>query len=93
MKYERFEDLPVWRTAIELALKAYRLTRDRFFNQPGDLRDQLRRASLSASNNIAEGFERLDGGIAGLLVYRQGIGGRDTLGICFTERFPEAGHL
>jgi len=44
MKYERFEDLPVRRTAMELVLKVYRLTRDRFFDQPGDLRDLLRRA-------------------------------------------------
>jgi hypothetical protein len=58
MKYERFEDLPVWKDAIELSVRVYTLTKDRFFNQPGDLRGQLRRASLSVSNNIAEGFER-----------------------------------
>ncbi|HRZ16842.1 MAG TPA: four helix bundle protein, partial [Candidatus Hydrogenedentes bacterium] len=58
MKYARFEDLPVWKSALELARRVYALTRDRFFSQPGDLRDQLRRAALSVSNNIAEGFER-----------------------------------
>ena len=58
MKYERFEDLPVWQAGIELAKRVYDLTRDRFFDQAGDLRGQLRRASLSVSNNIAEGFER-----------------------------------
>lgn len=58
MKYERFEDLPVWKAAIELAKRIYVLTRNRFFSQPGDLRDQIRRASLSVSNHIAEGFER-----------------------------------
>jgi len=58
MKYERFEDLPVWKVSVDLARKVYRLTRDRVFSQPGDLRDQLRRAALSMSNNIAEGFER-----------------------------------
>lgn len=56
MKYERFEDLPVWKLAIEIALRVYKLTRERFFTQPGDLRGQLRRSSLSISNNIAEGF-------------------------------------
>jgi four helix bundle protein len=58
MKYERFEDLPVWKAAADLAHRVYALTRNRFFAQPGDLCDQLRRASLSVSNNIAEGFER-----------------------------------
>ena len=58
MKYKRFEDLPVWQTAIEMGVKVYRLTEDRFFHQPGDLQDQLRRSSLSVSQNIAEGFER-----------------------------------
>ena len=27
MKYERFEDLPVWQAAVELAPRVYRLTR------------------------------------------------------------------
>ena len=58
MKYTKFEDLPAWKAAIDLAGRVYRLTRCGFFAQPGDLRDQLRRAALSVSNNIAEGFER-----------------------------------
>jgi len=94
MKYERFEDLPVWKTAIELALGVYRMTRDRFFNQPGDLRDQLRRASLSVSNNIAEGFER--GSTAELLAFlyiARGSAGETRSMLCFLERCPEAAHL
>ena len=67
MKYERFEDLPVWKAAQELGRRIYALTRNRFFSQPGDLRDQLRRAALSISNNVAEGFER--GSTAELLAY------------------------
>jgi four helix bundle protein len=67
MKYARFEDLPVWKAAVELAERVYGCTRRRFFSQPGDLRDQLRRAALSVSNNIAEGFER--GSTAELLAY------------------------
>lgn len=58
MKYARFEELPVWQAAIDLADQVYVLTRRRFFAQPGDLCDQFRRAALSVSNNIAEGFER-----------------------------------
>jgi hypothetical protein len=58
MKYARFEDLPVWQAAVDLALRAYELTKRPEFRRPGDLADQLRRAALSVSNNIAEGFER-----------------------------------
>ena len=67
MKYSRFEDLPVWKNAIELAERVFQLTKGRFFSQPGDLRDQLRRAALSISNNVAEGFER--GTTAELLMF------------------------
>lgn len=56
--YKRFEDLPVWQAAIDLGLKVFALTEDRVFDYQGDLRSQLRRAALSVSNNIAEGFER-----------------------------------
>ena len=58
MQYRRFEDLPVWRDSIELARSMYEFTAlDLFRRHPG-LRDQLERAALSVSNNIAEGFER-----------------------------------
>ncbi|MCL6503950.1 MAG: four helix bundle protein [Pirellulales bacterium] len=67
MKYERFEQLPLWKAAADLAERVYAATRHRFFAQPSDLRDQLRRAALSVSNNIAEGFER--GSIAELLAF------------------------
>lgn len=58
MNYKRFEDLPVWQAAIDLADRIYTLTEAKFYSQSGDLKDQIRRASLSISNNIAEGFER-----------------------------------
>src|SRR5262249_15713424 len=68
IKYDRFEHLPVWKAAIDLAARVYALTSERFFAQSGDLRDQIRRAaSLSVSNNIAEGFER--GSTAELLAF------------------------
>jgi len=94
MKYERFEDLPVWKTAMELALGVYELTKDRFFNQPGDLADQLRRAGLSVSNNTAEGFER--GSTAELLAYlyiARGSAGETRSMLCFLERCADAAHL
>lgn len=94
MTYERFEDLPVWNAAIDLAYRVYVLTRNRFFAQPGDLRDQLRRAALSVSNNIAEGFER--GSTAELLAFlyiARGSAGEVRSMLQFIDRAPEAAHL
>ncbi len=58
MTYQRFEDLPVWQKAAEL----YELTEDLLENEKFQasrgFRDQIDRAALSVSNNIAEGFER-----------------------------------
>lgn len=58
MKYDRFEQLPVWQAAMELAHRVYAVTEHRAFSMDGDLRSQIRCAALSVSNNIAEGFER-----------------------------------
>jgi four helix bundle protein len=58
MKYKRFEDLPVWQDAIELAVRVFALTSRSAFRGHYDLRDQLERSAVSISNNIAEGFER-----------------------------------
>ena len=56
--YKRFEDLPVWNAAIDFAVRVFKLTEHPSFKYKGDLVNQLRRAALSVSNNIAEGFER-----------------------------------
>jgi four helix bundle protein len=58
-KYERFEDLPVWQEAARLYNRVLDL-----FEQFGSLfsagyRNQMDRAALSVSNNVAEGFERV----------------------------------
>ena len=58
MKYDRFEQLPVWQAAMTLAEKVYALTDHRAFGRVRELKDQIHRAALSVSNNIAEGFER-----------------------------------
>lgn len=58
MKYSRFEELPVWKAAIELAVKVYDLTGRPAFKTRYSLKDQIERAAVSVSNNIAEGFER-----------------------------------
>ncbi len=58
MKYDRFDDLPVWQSAIQLAAGVYALTEEQEFQKRYSLRDQIERAAVSVSNNIAEGFER-----------------------------------
>jgi four helix bundle protein len=58
MTYERFEDLPVWKEAAALAAVMFRWSSKPVFRGKGDLSNQIQRAALSISNNIAEGFER-----------------------------------
>ncbi len=58
MKYERFEQLPVWKASISLAVQTYSITETAAFKSRYSLRDQIERAAVSVSNNIAEGFER-----------------------------------
>ena len=58
MTYQRFEDLPVWQKAAELYELTEDLLADDSFRVTYGFRDQLDRAALSVSNNIAEGFER-----------------------------------
>jgi four helix bundle protein len=58
MKYSRFEDLPVWQAASDLALGIFTLGEKTPLRRHRSLRDQIERAALSVSNNIAEGFER-----------------------------------
>jgi four helix bundle protein len=58
MKYNHFEELPVWQDAIELAIKIFELTAKPEFKHQFRLKDQIESAGISISNNIAEGFER-----------------------------------
>lgn len=68
MKYQRFEDLPVWKAAPDLSVQVLELTRHVNFERKGDLRSQLQRAAISVGNNIAEGFEQ-HGGTDHISVY------------------------
>ncbi|HQZ94975.1 MAG TPA: four helix bundle protein [Pyrinomonadaceae bacterium] len=58
MKYSTFEELPVWQASTRFALNVFEFTSKNDFRGLGDTKNQLERASLSISNNIAEGFER-----------------------------------
>ncbi len=55
MTIHRFEDLKVWQKAQDLAVLVYQNFSD---IKDFGFRDQITRASVSISNNIAEGFER-----------------------------------
>jgi four helix bundle protein len=57
-KIEKFEDLEVWKSAIDCANYIYTLTSTGQFSKDFVLRDQIRRAGVSVFSNIAEGFER-----------------------------------
>jgi four helix bundle protein len=56
MKYERFEQLPVWQAAADLAAKLFEWTQHPAFRGKRDLANQLQRASLSVSSIIAKGL-------------------------------------
>jgi four helix bundle protein len=58
MKYQQFEDLPVWKDSANLARVMFELTEHDLFRRHLGFHDQMDRAVLSISNNIAEGFER-----------------------------------
>lgn len=58
MKFERFEDLPVWKDSVTMAVSIFKVTKDQRFVGQGDIVSQIQRTGLSVSNNIAEGFER-----------------------------------
>ena len=56
-KIERFEDLEIWKEAVAVGVDTYNLTSQGKLKNDYSSKDQLRRAAISISNNIAEGFE------------------------------------
>ena len=53
-----FEDLIVWQKAQDIAVKIYKLIEENeFIKRDSGLKDQFKRAAISISDNIAEGFE------------------------------------
>lgn len=57
-KITSFEDLIVWQKAQDIAVKVYKLVEENdFIKKDFSLKDQLKRAAISISDNIAEGFE------------------------------------
>src|SRR6266566_8563334 len=90
VKYKRFEELPVWKDAIELAVRIFALTAKPCFRGHSGTRNQLENAVVSISNNIAEGFER--GTTQELLTFiyiSRGSAGETRSMYCLLERLPE----
>jgi len=84
----------VWKASIEFAARVYALTAQPVFRRQRSLRDQLERAAVSVSNNIAEGFER--GTTQELLTFlyiARGSAGEVRSMLCLLERIPEFGNL
>ncbi len=57
-KYTSFEDLEVYKATIVFTGKVYKLLKEQPLKIDFAMVDQLRRATISISNNIAERFER-----------------------------------
>ncbi|HET7624820.1 MAG TPA: four helix bundle protein [Verrucomicrobiae bacterium] len=55
---KKFEDIEAWKKGRTLKQSLYRCSRTGEFGKDFALRDQIRRAGMSITANIAEGFER-----------------------------------
>ena len=56
--FRRFEDIQAWQLGRALNREVYRLTSEGAFARDFGLRDQIRRASVSVTSNVAEGYGR-----------------------------------
>jgi len=56
MKIEKFEDIISWQKGIGLSATIYDIFKN---SRDYGFKDQIQRAAVSISNNIAEGFERM----------------------------------
>jgi four helix bundle protein len=87
MTYQRFEDVPVWQKAAELYEGTEVLLANEAFKVSRGYRDQLDRAALSVSNNIAEGFERgTTNELLQFLYIARGSAGEVRSMLCLKER-------
>lgn len=58
MKFTKFEDSEVWQMGRELVKEVYSQTRVGEFAKDFGLKDQIQRAAVSISSNVAEGYAR-----------------------------------
>ena len=58
MKHFSFESMPVWQIAMDIAVLIFEMTKSLPRSEDYGLTSQIRRAALSISANIAEGYGR-----------------------------------
>lgn len=58
MKILKFEDLNIWKLSLKVTKEIYDLTAKKEFSKDFALLAQIRRAIISVSSNIVEGFEK-----------------------------------
>ena len=58
MKYLSFEDMPVWKLAMDIAKQIFDITVSLPRSEDYGLTSQIRRSAVSISDNLAEGFGR-----------------------------------
>lgn len=56
-KINSFEELDIWKLAVEIAVEIYMVSESGKLKNDFGAKDQIRRAASSVSNNIAKGFE------------------------------------
>ena len=89
MRFDWFEQLPVWQASIDLAVQTYAMTGRPVFRRQYSLPDQIERAAVSNSNNIAEGFERgTNQGLLMFLYISRGSAGEVRSMLCLLQRIP-----
>ena len=93
-KYTKFEELPVWKEAARLYNRVLDLLEEPGVPLTPGFRNQLDRAALSVSNNIAEGFERgTTNELLAFLYIARGSAGEVRSMLCFFERRPALLHV
>ncbi len=79
----------MWEAGIELSASIYAVTEKLSFRSRYSLRDQIERAAVSVSNNIAEGFERgTNQELLTFLYIARGSAGEVRSMLCLLERIP-----
>lgn len=58
MKINKFEDLEIWKLSLTITRNVYDLLAKKEFNLEFVLKNQIKRAVISISSNIVEGFEK-----------------------------------
>ena len=56
-KIGKFEELEIWKIAVSIAVNVYLICDEEPLKSDWGMKDQIRRAACSMSDNIAEGFE------------------------------------